>query len=190
MAVSKEHICFYCQQRDQQLAVHLKKIPEPILRFSRNHVKAALHRYSSDLSKEEDANKCRVSTGNAHSPSPSNFWELLICANMRYKVLATSQELLPSADAGLNITSETISFGVIPNNCPTKCYFILTSHLIFHCRVASAPQQLTGKDAEIRPGRLVQWSARLLPFISSAGSNLSVLISPPVWFIFVFARNM
>lgn len=180
MAVSKEHICFYCQQQDRQLAVHLKKTPEPILRLSRNHVKAAIHRYSSDLGKQEYTNKCRVSTGKAHSPSPSpsNFWELLICANMRYKVLAASQGLLPCADTNLNITSETISFGVTPNNCPTKCYFILASHLIFHCRAARAPQQLTGKDAEIRPGRLVQWSARLLPFISSAGSNLSALISP------------
>lgn len=61
---------------------------------------------------------------------------------MHYKVLDTSQKLLPCVDIGLNITSETISFGVIPNNC----YFIPTSHLILHFRVASALQQLTGKD--------------------------------------------
>lgn len=54
---------------------------------------------------------------------------------MHYKVLASSQEPLPCADVGLNITSETISFGVIPKNCPSKCYFILTNGLIFHFRV-------------------------------------------------------
>lgn len=54
---------------------------------------------------------------------------------MHYKVLAASQEPLPCADVGLNITSETISFGVIPKNCPSNCYFILINHLIFHFKV-------------------------------------------------------
>lgn len=71
---------------------------------------------------------------------------------MHYKVLATSQELLPCADVGLNITSETISFGVIPNNCPTECYFILTSCLIFSLQGRQRSAATNGKG-HLNPSR-------------------------------------